>query len=169
LETPNLFAVPTTIARDPKLMFQQQLQFARDYVTLCAQYPPLPGTNSPDGGSFTIARGHLIRFLHRYLSVHTDLRTQLTDNMPWNLGAAVVLLDELESRYQKDSDFEQYCGTSWYLRHRSGQDRIHLKTGTSKVDLSLPTLSLQERKQNIQKRIEKLRYEKQTKKGHISI
>jgi tRNA-dihydrouridine synthase len=162
LETPNLFAVPT-MNMDPRTLFRQQLQFARDYIAICAQYPPLSGTNSPQGGSFSVARGHLLKFLHRYLSVHVDLRTRLTDSMPWNLGAALALLDELESRYPKHVNVEQNCGTSWYLRHRSGQDRIHRKGGESH------TLSLQERKQSIQERIQKLQYEKQVKKGQITV
>ncbi len=151
LETPNLFSVPTP--KDPRGLLNQQLKFARDYIEICSQHPPLPGSFSPDGGSFNAARGHLFKFVHRYVQAHEDLRSKMTDTMPWNLKSASLLIDELESRYQSDADLERYCGPSWYLRHRAGRDLIHHRGPKD----GRPDLTVVERKRQMQERIQRLR------------
>lgn len=160
LETPNIFAAPSP--EDSRALLNQQLKFARDYIGICSQHPPLPSSFSPDGGSFNVARGHLFKFLHRYVQAHGDLRTKMTDTMAWNLKSASLLIDELESRYQSDADLERYCGPSWYLRHRSGRDLIHHRGPKDKT----PELTVDERKRQMQERIQRLRERNDEKDQH---
>ena len=163
LETPNIFAVPSP--EDSRALLNQQLKFARDYIEICSQHPPLPGAFSPNGGSFNVARGHLFKFLHRYVQVHDDLRTKMTDTMPWNLKSASLLIDELESRYQSDADLEQFCGPSWYLRHRAGRDLIHHRGPKD----AMPEVPLDERKRQMQERIQLLRNQNDGKNQQVTV
>jgi tRNA-dihydrouridine synthase 1 len=163
LETPNVFTVPT-IQNDPRAALNQQLQFARDYIYLCAKHPPLPGAFSPDGGSFNVARGHLFKFLHRYLQTHPDLRNHLADTMPWNLKSALLLIDDLESRYASDADLEQFCGPTWYRRHRKSRNLIHHRGPTDAV----PVLTVTERKRQMQERIQRLQEQKMEKEQRLA-
>lgn len=164
LETPNVFTVPSTpMNENPRAMLNQQLQFARDYIAICAQHPPVAGSYSPDGGSFNVARGHLFKFLHRYIQMHDDLRLRMTDTMPWNLKSASLLIDELESRYQSDADLDRFCGPSWYLRHRAGRDLIHHR-GPKEVT---PELTIDERKRQMLTRIQHLRELKEEKEERV--
>jgi tRNA-dihydrouridine synthase len=163
LETPNLFTVPS-IHENPRAVLNQQLMFARDYIALCAVHPPVAGSYSPDGGSFNVARGHLFKFLHRYIQMHDDLRLRMTDTMPWNLKSAALLIDELECRYQSDADFDRFCGPSWYLRHRAGRDLIHHRGPTKDEP---PELTVDERKRQMLTRIQHLRELKEEKEQRL--
>jgi tRNA-dihydrouridine synthase 1 len=148
LETPNLFSVAPL--ETPRELLQQQLNFSRRYVELCAQHPPLPGVLGHDGGSFNIVRGHLFKFLHRYLQIHMDLRDRLADPKLRTLMQASELLEELDERYSSTAALEQCPSSrpesSWYRRHWTESPR------EEEVDLSV-----EDRKRRLQERIERLR------------
>lgn len=186
LEVPNLFVNPTyPHSMTATQIFQQQVQFCRDYLDICQQYPPLPGVLGMFG-SWTTARGHLIKFLHRYLQ-HDDVLTRdLRDALlltslgnrdsskpGFPLGCYCVadayhLINELQRRYDGLSQEEWELlpssrpKASWYRRHWSeGQ----LQRRLSNDDLSIQNQNvflmpsstvLQERKRQIQARIDQL-------------
>ena len=132
LETPDLF-LPSSPPSDPSIpapedRFRKQVGYARDYLDVCGRVgPPLPGVlGFNSGGSFNVVRGHLFKFLHRYLNHdHTDLRNDLAaPGKLRTLSDAHRLLDELESRYAGLSAerWDRLASTpeesSWYRRHR---------------------------------------------------
>ncbi|CAJ1958488.1 unnamed protein product [Cylindrotheca closterium] len=169
LETPNVFS-PKSSGLSPRERLTQQISFATEYLDICKNVaPPLPGVLG-NGGSFKIVRGHLFKFLYRYLNEHTDLRDRLGgDQKLQTLGEASNLVDELAERCLKLSDDELLrCASSapessWYRRHRKGNRRVHQKE--VRVDSSLvPSGSEEEtiesRKQEIRDRISQMKERK---------
>ena len=160
LETPNVFQ-QSSASLTPRERLDQQLSFARDYLSICTTVvPPVPGLLGHDGaGSFCIIRGHLFKFLHRYLQEQPDFRDKLIDIE--TIVEAHTLIDELEERYIHKSEEElAACASSletasWYRRHRKPDRSVHERDGNVVADLSLA-----DRKKLIRERIAKLKSEK---------
>jgi tRNA-dihydrouridine synthase 1 len=175
LERPNLFAVDSS-AFGPRQVLDQQFQFARDYLAWCQLYPPLPGVVGTTHGSFNIIKGHLFKFLHRYLQEHPDARDRLSDHKHMtNIQQAHTLLDELYARYNGQSDEDMsslsssslLTSTSWYRRHWKAiaTRRVHQRPvlvssdlGMGQEEVALP--SVEDRKRMAKQRIAKLQAHK---------
>ena len=146
LETPNVFSEPSNVDNNPAALFSQQLQFARDYLYYAAQHPPLPGTT---GGSFNIVRGHLFKFLHRYMQ--PELRDKVAKLQ--SIFEALLLLNEFEEFYRNQNEqLLAQCTTSWYRRHWAANERVN-----SRKHLEPIIAPLEERKLVMQARIAKLK------------
>lgn len=155
LEMPNLFQTDSHDFSPPR-RFQQQVGLAREYIQLCASYPPLQGVLGACG-SFSVVRGHLFKMLHRYLQQHSDIRDQLTCST--NLRDAVVAVDELERRYSTidwNVCLSSQPNASWYRRHRDA--RVHQR-GLKPLSI----MTLEEQKKEMKERIAKLRQERLAK------
>lgn len=161
LETPNLFSMDSSVL-SPHELFQQQIRLAREYVSLCAVYPPLPGVLG-GYGSFSIVKGHLFKILHRYLHQNTDIRDQLTSSS--RLTDALRVFEALESRYQNALECEQCPSSrvdaSWYRRHWAANKRAHQRKRQSQNHVSTKTVD--ERKEEMKLRISKLREQRLAK------
>ena len=177
LETPNLFQ-QSSKNLSPRELLKQQLSFCRDYLDVCAELaPPVPGVSGmKKGGSFSVIRGHLFKFLHRYLTEQEDLRDRLAVQPKGTISEAREILEELEGRYAKMSDVElaacrsSSSEASWYRRHRKPDRRVHQKE--IRVSASLSTMvndaqTVEERKQQIQERIKLLKAEKKERQGRV--
>jgi tRNA-dihydrouridine synthase 1 len=165
LETPNVFSPDFESTRQTaRQRLAQQLKFSHDYLDWCSLYPPLPGVLGGQG-SFNIARGHIFKFLHRYLQEQPDLRERLGDNRLNTLQQARSLVNELESRYEtvSDDELESYDSSkpsaSWYRRHRQSLKLVHQRQvgGARSVSLDTPTMSVEEKKALLRERISKLK------------
>jgi tRNA-dihydrouridine synthase len=168
LESPNIFAKDSS-ALSRRQLLEQQFSFAREYLLWCRAYPPLPVALGHDGGSFNVARGHLFKFLHRYLQEHADLRDRLASNQLRTVRQATELIDALHQRYQglTDDDLSRckssLVNSSWYRRHWDAKEnlRVHQRHGNPSqvAGSAVPSdiLSLEQRKQAIRKRIAHLR------------
>jgi tRNA-dihydrouridine synthase len=164
LERPNVFAVDSS-EFTPRQVLDQQFQFARDYLSWCQLYPPLPGVVGNSHGSFNIVKGHLFKFLHRYLQEHFDMRDRLTDHKINTLADAEDFLDDLYAR----CDDEEMVGmensmasTSWYRRHWSANARVHQREVLVSSNLlatgnAVPALSVEQRKLLAKEKIAKLK------------
>jgi tRNA-dihydrouridine synthase 1 len=172
LETPNIF-MPESIDVEPKARLEQQFAFARDYLNICATIaPPVPGVLGASrykGGSFTVAKGHILKFLHRYFQEHTDIRDRMADDPRLcTVTHALTLVEELYERYAdltgdelsklKSSSSE----ASWYRRHRKPGRWVHQKdvllgSGVHPVE----EISIDERKRRTKERIQILRMQNQ--------
>jgi tRNA-dihydrouridine synthase len=154
LETPNIFSKDST-SLPPRELFQQQVDMAQEYIDVCAIYPPLPGVLGGHG-SFCIVKGHLFKFLHRYLHQHTDIRDQL--NTSTRLTDAVAILNQLSCRYQNDEDYNSCpsCGedSSWYRRHWAANSRVHQRNRQGQAK---PEQTVEEKKKEMKQRISELR------------
>ena len=177
LETPNLFQ-QSSKNLSPRELLKQQLSFCRDYLDVCAELaPPVPGISGmKKGGSFSVIRGHLFKFIHRYLTEQEDLRDRLAVQPKGTISEAREILEELEGRYAKMSDVElaacrsSSSEASWYRRHRKPDRRVHQKE--IRVSASLSTMvndaqTVEERKQQIQERIKLLKAEKKERQGRV--
>lgn len=159
LETPNLFSTDSS-QLSPRLLFQQQVNMAREYIDLCAIYPPLPGVLGGNG-SFSIVKGHLFKILHRYLQQHVDIRNQLM--CATRLVDGVAILDELQSCYQNQGDFgdcpSSQQDASWYRRHWAANNRVHQRKRHAQM-LHPVQETVEQRKEEMKQRIAKLRKER---------
>jgi tRNA-dihydrouridine synthase len=171
LECPNLFVKDSsTLSR--RQLLEQQFSFAREYLLWCRAYPPLPGVLGHDGGSFNVARGHLFKFLHRYLQEHADLRDRLASNQIRTVRQATELIEALHQRYQgmTDDDLSRckssHLNSSWYRRHWDATENVHIhqrhrnSLHASGSPVIGDILSLEQRKQAIRQRIAQLRKRK---------
>lgn len=150
LETPNVFVQnPPT---DPRAMLVQQLTFSREYLYYCAQHPPLPGSLGVHSGSFAVVRGHLFKFLHRYMV--PELRDQLADSKMNTLVEALAWVDRVEDTY-RDSD-EGLNAVSWYRRHWAANAQVKMRE-TKEQAFILTNLTLEEKKAAMQARIATLK------------
>lgn len=168
LETPNIF-MPESLDLTPHERMEQQFSFARDYLNVCATIaPPLPGVlgiSRYKGGSFTVARGHLFKFLHRYLQEHPDMRDRMAaDGGENTLPQARALVEELYERYADLPEEEWHKlpsssnDASWYRRHRKPGRHVHQKEiRVSSLMPSEQEESVDERKQRMKARIQRLR------------
>jgi tRNA-dihydrouridine synthase len=168
LENPALFMPPTSLNTTPQDMFQKQTFFARKYLELCSQVgPPLPGVMG-QGGSFAIVRGHLFKFLHRYLSEQLDLRNQLAAER-MTLAEAMGLVDKLEGRYESLTEEEwnalesSKLESSWYRRHRKPDRRVH-ERGAHTAD---HPLDIESRKRQMRERIAKMKTQRRESKALV--
>jgi tRNA-dihydrouridine synthase len=171
LETPDLFRKESMVTDEPpQERFKKQLAFARNYLDVCTRVgPPLPGVlGFNKGGSFNVVRGHLFKFLHRYINKeHPDLRDKLAANglsTMRTLGEARSLIDELESRYQNLSPKEwgelesSSPLSSWYRRHRQPDRRVHVRREHSSAETR--ESSAEDRKREIRERLAKMKARK---------
>uniref|UniRef100_A0A7S1VKR7 DUS-like FMN-binding domain-containing protein n=1 Tax=Grammatophora oceanica TaxID=210454 RepID=A0A7S1VKR7_9STRA len=169
LERPNIFTTP--ILEDRRQIFEQQLGFARDYLDLCQSFPPLPGVSV---SSFSVIKSHLFKMLHRYIQQHHDLRITLAKHgKTHQLVHAYEIVDQLEERYESDQALLQCsscdANSSYYRRHWGSADLRHSRTKQKIRRLEQPEqdsqqMSLSERKQAMQKRIELLREQNANKR-----
>jgi len=109
LENPGLFSAQHEHQQSltPKEVFQQQIQYAHEYLDLCILFPPLPGSLGKKGGSFNVIRSHLFKILYRYLEEQPDLRTALADSRNMvTIQSARDLINEMEKRYNDVMDIE---------------------------------------------------------------
>ena len=169
----------------PRQQFQKQMQFVLDYLQWCYYVPPLSSGLGTKGGSFNVIRGHLFKMLYRYLNdpMNYDLRDQLGNGYSvQRLDQAEILVQTLRQRYESfaETDWDSmqsssFPESSWYRRHRSASVLIHERIKPNKeedmnninTDASLPqrptgnnTISVDERKIMIRKKIELLRDQK---------
>lgn len=128
-------------------------------------YSSLPGVLGKDG-SFTTVRGHLFKFLHRYInSDHQDMRNKLAakgSNRLKTLGDAISFVEELESRYDNLSgeEWKEFSSSSpsssWYRRHRKPDRQVHERyiqgTDPSSSGAASNTISIEDRKREIKVR-----------------
>jgi tRNA-dihydrouridine synthase len=175
LETPNIFS-KSSMHLTRRELLDQQVNFAREYLHICATVtPPLPGAyGHHKGGSFSAIRGHLHRFLHRYLQEQPDLRERMVgDRSVSNILQALALVEELYERYNVMSDEElESCESSgplssWYRRHRKPGRRVHQRESKAVSALSLyadlKEQSVNDRKRLIRERIAGLKERKEEK------
>lgn len=176
LETPDIFC-PESLHLDSLQRMERQFFFARQYLHYCATVaPPVPGVlgaSKYHGGSFTVIRGHLFKFLYRYLNEHVDLRDKLAgERTAETIPDAMALIDQLYERYVhlSDDQFQILASSSpeatWYRRHRKPGRTVHQKqvriSSTVQQPAALQKLeTLEERKHDIQQRIQRLQQQKQ--------
>lgn len=176
LETPDIFC-PDSLQLDPRQRMERQFFFARQYLHYCATLaPPVPGvlgTSKYQGGSFTVIRGHLFKFLHRYLQEHVDLRDKLAgERTAPTIPDAMALIDQLYERYVHLSDEQlqtlpsSSAEATWYRRHRKPGRTVHQKevriSSMVQQPSTVPTFeSVEERKRQIQQRIQRLQQQNQ--------
>jgi tRNA-dihydrouridine synthase len=166
LETPNVFQSTYASSRQTaRQRLDQQFGFAKDYLKWCQVCPPLPGVLGIHG-SFHICRGHLFKFLHRYLQEQPDLRDKFSSPKWTTLRDARNLVEELESNYRHLSDEElEACGStlaksSWYRRHWDSMGVVHTRQvggATAPVDTPETTMTVEEKKEELRQRIAKLK------------
>ena len=184
LEKPDLFS-DDSMPRDGesadlyRSIFRKQFSFARNYLDICEEVgPPLPGVvGVKRGGSFSIIRSHLFKFLHRYLHENHDMRDELSRDFHSpdsirTLKRTHEWLDRFEERYLAlDDDDDAWMAlksssleASWYRRHRDPERRVHQKevrgVSTSGAAES-QAISIEERKAAIKARITKLKDQKE--------
>ncbi len=151
LENPALFARNVTFA-DPRtsvsptvpgyrtpIKFMTQVDVAEEYLDMCCLYPVW---------HFRTMRSHVQKFLHRYLTKHTDIRDMVSvsisvDEFRMCISKIREVLakeaeeqtDEIESVSKSPlvpSAVERsYEDKTWYLRHRTGVTHIHSGRVTS--------------------------------------
>lgn len=186
LERPTLFATAatnyeaTTQSTTTTLipwdrLFEEQLQSATVYLQWCRYAPPVPGVLSIQNGSFNIVRGHLFKFLYRYLQDHIDLRDNLASMGTFQrLEQAEVLLQTLRQRYQNLSQQEwdtlpssRYPESTWYRRHWASGDNVRPRTKWNRSSntisgqvVAVEQVSIDERKRQMRERIAKLQSQK---------
>eukprot|EP00536_Pseudo-nitzschia_multiseries_P000595 jgi/Psemu1/249733/estExt_Genewise1Plus.C_70147 len=184
LETPDLFMKESMDVATPEERFHRQLSFAKNYLDVCTRVgPPLPGVLGK-GGSFNTVRGHLFKFLHRYInSDHQDLRDRLAANGDTTcmrtLGEARSLIEELESRYDNlpEEQWKELASSppssSWYRRHRKPDRRVH-ERAIRGMDHSRSSssdgnngVSVEERKREIKERLAKMKARKLEQKSSV--
>lgn len=167
LETPNVFRVDSS-QLTPRDMFLQQFRITRDYMIWCRRFPPVPGVLGSTG-SLSVTRGHILKFLHRYLNQHPDVRDRMTmfdhgeDRPSGSLDRLESLVAELHGRYEHildDPENDAWFSDdniSWYRRHWSAAARTHRRT-VGVVEVFQPTIAmtLDERKEQIKNRIKVL-------------
>ena len=179
LERPNLFQTDSSTYSNRQVL-EQQIQISADYLSWCRLYPPLPGVVGTTHGPFNIIKGHLFKFLHRYLQEHPDIRDRLQDHQTCtNTEQAQAVLDELYARYDGLSDEDMHAAatsdssdtlsdTSWYRRHRKAV--VHTRPVRISSDLmgrqedDVPLPSVEDRKRIAKLRIAKLQAQKLDKK-----
>jgi hypothetical protein len=173
-------------------VLEQQVQFSNDYLGWCRLYPPLPGVVGTTHGPFNIIKGHLFKFLHRYLQEHSDIRDRLHDHTTCtSVEQAQVLLEELYARYDGLSDEEMHIidtsssdsdassdtlsdttsdtlsDTSWYRRHRKAivhTRPVHISSDLmGHLESEVQLPSIEDRKQMAKLRIAKLQAQKADK------
>lgn len=179
LETPSLFAAALaseTIDSDKhpeaaaRALWDQQRSFARDYLNICAQHPPLPGVLSNSHGPTNVVRGHMFKFLHRFLQDMPDLRLVLADQDQSNtLQQMMDILEAIENRYDTSEEgtllltkcTQRYA--SWYRRHWDMQKNktMHSRTAGRGKKEEPVVIPLEERKRQMQERIQRLRAQKE--------
>eukprot|EP00797_Seminavis_robusta_P037535 Sro995_g229170.2 (439) ;mRNA; r:19155-20471 len=166
LETPNVFMSSSSSSKaPPQVIFQQQFQFAHDYLDWCTRYPPLPGVLG-NHGSLCICRGHLFKFLHRYLQEHPDLRDALGSPKLTTCVQLRDIVDTLQSRYDDDtvwSVLSSQPNASWYRRHRDALERVHTRRGGATPIAVQALLSVPEKKALLRTRIAKLQQQNKEK------
>lgn len=173
LERPNLFGLVGTDDDDdtktPQQRFDEQMDLAHDYWHVWCRYaPPLPGTlGRGPAGSFSIARAHLLKILHRYFREQPDLRQRLTDiqdNQP--LDQAAIVLQLLRERYDGIQDWDtrsssQVPQATWYRRHWTANARA---TNTTR-HIPVSAVSVEDRKREIRERIAHLQAARPTQQA----
>lgn len=112
LENPALFA---DINNSPGVDISY-IDLALQYLDCAAEYPP---------ASEKIIRAHLFKILFQDLRVHTDLREAMADAK--NRDAMAEIVQELRRRLENpepEKEVEYAAETSWYRRHRKGQEML---------------------------------------------
>lgn len=90
------------------------IDLAQQYLASAEQYPP---------ASEKIIRAHLFKILFQDLRVHTDFREALADAR--DRHAMAELVEQLRERLESDDSSVEYAAeTSWYRRHRQGQEML---------------------------------------------
>jgi tRNA-dihydrouridine synthase len=179
LETPDLFLKESMDIKTPEEQFHRQLSFAKNYLDICSTVgPPLPGVlGFNKGGSFSVVRGHLFKFLHRYINTdHQDLRDRLAANgvnTMRTLGDLRSLVEELESRYANltEDQWNELTSTSplssWYRRHRKPDRSVHERYTSVASDTSNNNNNIDDRKREIKDRIAKMKAQKLKRTNEI--
>lgn len=117
LENPAIFAETNNVPGKTTSF----VELAKQYLALAEEFPP---------ASEKIVRAHLFKILFQDLRVHTDLRDALAAVKTREEMAAIV--QEIEAR-AADSSHAQHkevvyaAETSWYRRHRKGQERVRAR------------------------------------------
>ncbi|KAL7543120.1 hypothetical protein ACHAXR_012544 [Thalassiosira sp. AJA248-18] len=161
LEMPSVFCTgggETSGSITAKGLLERQLGYADMYLDYATIFPPLPGSLGTKGGSFNVIRSHLFKMLHRYLEENPDLRSWLGSQELRTIRQARDLLSDLRLRYDKIEDDQLMLkkswssDSSWYRRHR--------RQNVQSQNQSMPSLSLEERKELTKLRIKKMQEER---------
>lgn len=156
LEVPGLFC-PEEAQATARGLLERQLQYAEIYLDYATLFPPLPGSLGIKGGSFNVIRSHLFKILHRYLEEQPDLRSLLGDHRMNTIKQSRSLVYDLRSRYDEFSEEKLRLmkswsqDSSWYRRHRQN---------CSSQNESIPSLSIEERKQRVRLKIRRMQEER---------
>ena len=156
LEVPGLFC-PEEAQATARGLLERQLRYAEMYLDYATLFPPLPGSLGIKGGSFNAIRAHLFKILHRYLEENPDLRSLLGSHKLNTIKQSRDLVHDLMSRYETLSEETLRSmrswsqDSSWYRRHRQ---KSHSQNE------SMPSLSIEERKQHAKLKIQMMREER---------
>eukprot|EP00978_Attheya_sp_CCMP212_P000793 scaffold1654_cov45-Attheya_sp.AAC.1 len=177
LEHPGIFAQASESEssqnqqpqQHPNEYMERQFRYAREYMEWAILVPPVPGSLGRRGGSFNVIRGHLFKFLHRYLMEHPDLRDAMGDQTTCTIAIAQTIVHQLYERYhtnviQWDTLVSSQPESTWYRRHRGVNTQFIHRRKTSHNELPGGTteqLTMEERKERARQRIQKLRDTKQ--------
>ena len=103
LEYPPTFTETNVKSTYCKRTGPSRLQMAHDYLELCKQYPPNEG-------------GHLHRFLHADLQVHTQVREAVVKSFSMEAAEDVIkMVREIHDNEEHNVTEEKL---SWYVRHQ---------------------------------------------------
>jgi len=174
LENPAIFeeGAKDDLMLAPKLLFDRQIAMCHEYLDLCTLYPPVPGSLGKVGGSFNCIRGHVFKFLYRYMEEAPDIRDLLGHNTKvTSIQHTRKLLHELEKRHAnfKDSDWDNLRSSdairsSWYKRHRNAISSSKMRVrGAKAVESELVGLSMEEKKKAMKERLKKLKEQRARK------
>ena len=177
LENPGLFSknAKDETEMTAREIFDRQMQYSLEYLDLATLTPPLPGSLGTESGSFNVVRGHLFKFLYRYLEKNPDLRSRLgskTGDMRY-ICHARDLVHILQERHDSFSDEQmegwytegkgEHVPSSWYRRHRNAIQLAHTRNQDSKAH-GFQHLSTEEKKKVMLERIRKLKAQKEERK-----
>jgi tRNA-dihydrouridine synthase len=154
----------------PKLLFDRQIGMCHEYLDLCILYPPVPGSLGKVGGSFNCIRGHVFKFLYRYMEEHPDIRELLGHNTKvTSIQHTRELLYELEKRYGNVKNWDTLRSSdaiisSWYRRHRNAIAGSKMRIrGAQTAESELVGLSMEDKKIAMKERLKKLKEERASK------
>lgn len=130
LENPAIFADANSNTPGKNTSF---IELAKQYMAFAEEFPP---------ASEKIVRAHLFKILFQDLRVHTDLRDEMAAVKTRKQMAGI--LEELEARLAKQQQQSSQeapvesedketvkvvyaAETSWYRRHRKGQEKVRAR------------------------------------------
>ena len=116
----------------------------------------------------------MFKILHRYWQDHADLRDELASHSRMLcLQDAYDLVDQLYQRYERLDDWENLnsssLGASWYRRHWTANGVTSTTSPRHSQQVEPASLSIEERKALLHKRIAQLKAQKKERKAAARI